>query len=265
MMNKQVCITTKKIKMFLTLMIILLVFIISEIYWTEGFENHQVIIPMLLPHPHNQTLEYESSLCSSPNIPITPPPHYNIHSPQKTIVTVLQLGRLGNLMYEYISVWAIAKTTGHEPYVPSCMIQELGNIFENITVPPLSSLAYCTTEKYPIQVQAHMIDHFNGSMLLPTYAQLPKYIAPLVSEVRQIFRFKEHIVVESQRLLHIASKGVKNVIYVGVHVRRTDYKRYLKLLYHASMVKSDFYLRQMNHLEKKYKPIMFVVVSDDPE
>jgi hypothetical protein len=64
-------------------------------------------------------------------------------------------------------------------------------------------------------------------MLLPDYAQLPKYIANLVREVRQIFHFKEYKVDESQRLLHIASKGVKNITYVGVHVRRTDYNTYL--------------------------------------
>jgi len=52
---------------------------------------------------------------------------------------------------------------------------------------------------------------------------------------------------------------------VGVHVRRTDYKEHLKLLYHASMVKPDFFLRQMDILQNKYKPIMFFVVSDDPE
>jgi galactoside 2-L-fucosyltransferase 1/2 len=145
------------------------------------------------------------------------------------------------------------------------MIQELGKIFQNLTVPPLSYLTHYTIEKYPIQVQADMIDHFNGSMLLPTYAQIPKYVAPLVSKVRQIFQFKDHIVEESQRILLSVSKGVKNITYVGVHVRRTDYNGHLKFLYLASMVKPDFFLRQMNVLRNKYKPIMFVVVSDDPE
>ena len=58
---------------------------------------------------------------------------------------------------------------------------------------------------------------------------------------------------------------MKNVTYVGVHVRRTDYKRLLKVLFDASMVKPDYFLRQMNVLRSKYKPVIFVVVSDDPE
>jgi hypothetical protein len=86
------------------------------------------------------------------------------------------------------------------------LIRELEKIFQNFTVLPLSYLAYYTIEKYPVQVQADMIDHFNGSMLLPTYAQLPKYIAPLVREVREMFQFKENVVNESQKILHTASK-----------------------------------------------------------
>jgi galactoside 2-L-fucosyltransferase 1/2 len=168
-------------------------------------------------------------------------------------------------MYEYISVWAIANKTGHEPYIPSCMIRELGKIFQNLTVPPLSYLAYCTIERYPVQIHADMIDHFNGSMLLPYFAQIPKYIAHLLSEVRKIFQFKKHIVDESQRILHISSKGVKNITYVGVHVRRTDYKIFLKLMYNAAAAKPGFFRRQMNLLRNKYKPIMFLVVSDDPK
>ena len=145
------------------------------------------------------------------------------------------------------------------------MIRELEKIFRNLPVPPLSYLVYCPVKKYPLSVTAEEVHHSHESILLPDYAQLPLYIAPLVSEVRQIFQFKEHIVDESQRLLRIASKGVKNITYVGVHVRRTDYGGHLKYLYNANVVKPDFFLRQMNRLRNKYKPIMFIVVSDDPE
>ena len=83
-----------------------MVFIILGLYWTVGFEKQQVIIytRMLPPHPHNQMLGYESSLCSSPNIPIKPPPFNNVRFPQKPIVIVKQLGPLGKQMWEYISV-----------------------------------------------------------------------------------------------------------------------------------------------------------------
>jgi galactoside 2-L-fucosyltransferase 1/2 len=69
-------------------------------------------------------------------------------------------------MYEYISVWAIAKTTGREPYIPSCMTQELGKIFRNLPVPALSYLAYCPVKKYPVSVTAEEVHHSHESILL---------------------------------------------------------------------------------------------------
>jgi len=79
------------------------------------------------------------------------------------------------------------------------------------------------------------------------------------------FHFKEHIVDEIQKLLHSAVRGMKNITYVGVHVRRTDYIGYLKSKFNATPVKPDYFVRQMNVFRNKYKPIMFAVVSDDPK
>jgi galactoside 2-L-fucosyltransferase 1/2 len=58
---------------------------------------------------------------------------------------------------------------------------------------------------------------------------------------------------------------MKNIKLIGVHVRSTDYIGYLKGKYIASPVKPDYFLRQMNVLSNKYKPVMFVVVSDNHE
>ncbi|GFG35184.1 hypothetical protein Cfor_12757 [Coptotermes formosanus] len=242
-----------------------MVFFMVAKYWTADFDKQQADTYILSPYPQKQILDYEYTLCSSPNIPIKPPPGSNIRCPRKPIVTVRQLGRLGNQMWEYVSVWAAAKKTGREPYVPSCLIQELGKIFRNLTVPPISYLAYCPVVEYPVTVTGDTLDHSNGSILLQNYIQLPTYIAPLLHEIQLMFQFKESIVEESQRLLHIASRGVNNITYVGVHVRRTDYIAYLKRKFHASAVEPDYFLRQMNICRNKYKPVMFVVVSDDPK
>jgi hypothetical protein len=95
----------------------MLVFITAINYWTQDFDTQQAIHRTLSPYPQNEMLVLESNLCSSPNIPIKLPPHNNIHCPQKPTVRVKQLGRLGNQMWEYISVWAAAKKTGSEPFL----------------------------------------------------------------------------------------------------------------------------------------------------
>ena len=127
----------------------------------------------------------------------------------------------------------------------------------------MSYLAYCTVQEQPVAVTVDKLHHSNGSIILPNYIQLPTYIAPLLSEIRNIFQFKKHIIDESQKLLHSAARGIKNITYVGVHVRRTDCIGYLKRKFNATAVKPDYFLRQMNVFRNKYKPIMFVVVSDD--
>ena len=129
------CILTKNTMLFLKVLLLMLVFITAVSYWTQDFDNQQSISRTFFPHPKNEVLIFESTLCSSPNIPIKPTTNNNIRCPQKPIVTVKQLGRLGNQMWEYISFWAVAKKTGREPYVPSCMIRELEKIFLNLPVP----------------------------------------------------------------------------------------------------------------------------------
>ena len=243
----------------------MLVFFTALSYWTQDFDNQQAILRTLSPSPQNEMLVIESIMCSSPNIPIKPPPNNNIRCPQKPIVTVKQLGQLGNQIYEYISVWAIAKKTGREPYVPSCMIQELGKMFRNLPVPPLSYLAYCPLPEHLVAATVGNLDHSSGNIILPNYIQQPKYIAPLLGEIRQIFQFNEHIIDESQKLLHSASRGMENITYVGVHVRRTDFVQYLKWRFNTSLVTPDYFLKQMNVFRNKYKPIIFVVLSDDPQ
>lgn len=47
-------------------------------------------------------------------------PKHKVHQicPRDGIVTVYQGGRLGNQMFEYAGVWAVARRTGLDPYVP---------------------------------------------------------------------------------------------------------------------------------------------------
>ena len=145
--------------------------------WTENVDTHQAIPPRLSPHPRNEVLVFVSTICLSSNIPIKPPPNNSIHYPQKPIVTVHQLGRVGNQMWDYISVWASAKKTGRELYVPSSLIKELEKIFCNLPVLPLSYLAWCPVQEHPVAVTVDKVDDTNRSIKLPNYIQLPTYIA----------------------------------------------------------------------------------------
>lgn len=51
--------------------------------------------------------------------------------------------------------------------------------------------------------------------------------------------------------------------FVGVHVRRTDYISYLWRTRHASLADESYYKQAMNYFRAKYKPVLFIIVSDD--
>lgn len=78
------------------------------------------------PAPSRTIGDFEQSLCSA-----------NLRRrrvwqrkrcPQDGVVTVMQGGRLGNQLWEYASVWALARRTGLEPYVPRCIKHRLDQV-----------------------------------------------------------------------------------------------------------------------------------------
>eukprot|EP00095_Tigriopus_kingsejongensis_P011073 maker-scaffold23_size669530-snap-gene-5.22 protein:Tk11073 transcript:maker-scaffold23_size669530-snap-gene-5.22-mRNA-1 annotation:"hypothetical protein DAPPUDRAFT_307215" len=66
------------------------------------------------------------------------------------------------------------------------------------------------------------------------------------------------------RTKFLASRpGVSNVIFAGVHARRTDYTEYIAK-HKGSPVSKKFFIHAMDILRKKMGPsIVFVAVSDD--
>lgn len=191
-------------------------------------------------------------------------PTNNRKCPQKPIVTVRQIGRLGNQMWEYASVWLVSKSTGREPFVPICIKHELEEVFNNITLPSLSEIAHCDI-KNPISVTHETVLTEKGNILLPNYAQMVHHVMHSLKEVLKMFTFRKKYLMKSKKILRKASKGIENCTYVSVHVRRTDYEVHLMLKNNMSLLTRDFYLRHMTYFRRKYGNVRFMVLSDDIE
>ena len=62
-------------------------------------------------------------------------------------------------------------------------------------------------------------------------------------------------------------KFQKEIVYVSVHVRRTDYIKLLKNLYAGHVVSSRYFAEAMNMFRRKYNTntteVLFVMASDD--
>lgn len=51
------------------------------------------------------------------------------------------------MIWEYASIWAVAKETGLEPYVPKCIMKALLEIFEKPSLLTMENIANCPVSK----------------------------------------------------------------------------------------------------------------------
>ncbi|KAJ3627626.1 hypothetical protein MTP99_014989 [Tenebrio molitor] len=213
-------------------------------------------------NPSKTFTDFEQSLCTS-NIKHKKS-WKRANCPQYGIVTIMQGGRLGNQMWEYASVWALARRTGLEPYVPRCIRLKLDQVFESLTVPTFEEISHCPVEIGRFVKSLDAWNFTNQSIILPRYSIQPELVITWVQDIVQEFSIKKKLLDKSQQILHLASKNRTNRVFVGVHVRRTDYIGYLMRKHAVNPANATFFRTAMRHFEAKYPDVVFVMVSDDP-
>ncbi|KAK6635938.1 hypothetical protein RUM44_001192 [Polyplax serrata] len=207
--------------------------------------------------------DYEQSLCSSNFKPLRP--QFRRKCPKDGIVTVSQGGRLGNQMWEYASVWAVARRTGLEPFVPGCLLRALEEVFSDLTVSNLGYISHCRIDWQDVVPSPDQWTRLNQSIVLPRFVVLPETVLTWIGDIRQEFRFKRTLADNADKILQEVAQNRLNLTYVGVHVRRTDYIYYLWRTRHASAADIEFFSQAMNYFRSKYRNTVFIVVSDDPD
>lgn len=208
-------------------------------------------------------LDFGKSLCTS-NYKYRKVPKRSL-CPQYGIVTIMQGGRLGNQMWEYASVWALARRTGLEPYVPRCIKLKLDQVFDSLSVPTFDEIAHCPVDMSRFVKSLDSWNYTNQSIVLPRFSIQPDLVLMWVQDIIQEFTFKKRFVDKSQRILRHAGRRFKSDTFVGIHIRRSDYILYLWRKYTVRPAEDAFYFRAMAHFEAKYANVLFVAVSDDPK
>lgn len=110
--------------------------------------------------------------------------------------------------------------------------------------------------------------HTNQSIVLPQYYQELEVLYPWLQDIRSEFTLKTEFTQYAQQILHRAKRKSKksnfNLTYVGVHVRRDDYGAHLSK-FSLKLVGAEYFFTAMQYFENKYKNVLFMVLSDDPE
>ncbi|XP_018335838.1 galactoside 2-alpha-L-fucosyltransferase 2-like [Agrilus planipennis] len=227
---------------------------------------HVFLFPLYISPSHTLTksfVDLEQSLCTN-NILKYRKEWARQQCPLYGIVTTMQGGRLGNQMWEYASVWAVARRTGLEPYVPRCIRVRLDQVFESLSVPTLEEIAHCPVD---MTFFVNSLDAWNftrQSIILPRYSLQPDIVLSWVQDIISEFTFKKKLFNKSQQILQRAAKNISHPVFVGVHVRRTDYIGYLWRKHTVQPASFKFYYAAMKYYNQKYKNVVFIVVSDEP-
>lgn len=149
-------------------------------------------------------------------------------SPQlKGMWTINAIGRLGNQMGEYATLYALARMNGRPAFIPPEMHSTLAPIFR-ITLPVLHA---STARRIPWQ-NYHLNDwmeeryrHIPGEYVrLTGYPCSWTFYHHLRTEILREFTLHNHVREEAQDFLRgLRVNGSRPSTYVGVHVRRGDY------------------------------------------
>jgi galactoside 2-L-fucosyltransferase 1/2 len=196
--------------------------------------------------------------------------------PKGPIVAAEDGGRLGNKAWEYAAVWSLSKLLNRPGYVPSSMLNYLSHIFQNLTLKTLDSISHCNLnftkplKRYqltPLQTLPHKYGDQN--LLLHKWMLLPEPVIKYRDQLRKEFKFLPillKLVQNTYNNIKLNNK-YKNITYIGVHVRRTDFKTWLPLKYNTNLINAKYFLEAMAWFRKKInsRSLLFLIISDDPD
>uniref|UniRef100_A0A8D2LIM6 L-Fucosyltransferase n=1 Tax=Varanus komodoensis TaxID=61221 RepID=A0A8D2LIM6_VARKO len=181
------------------------------------------------------------------------------------IWTVNSIGRLGNQMGEYATLYALAKLNGHQAYILPGMHRYLSPIFQ-ITLPVLPEEMMGKIRWKNINLHDWMSQdycHIKGTYVMLTgYPCSYTFYHHIRHEILKEFTFHDHIKEEANQYLLGLRQEHQEVTYVGVHVRRGDYVRVMPNTWKGVVADRGYLEKAMNYFRKKYQNPIFVVTSN---
>ena len=179
-------------------------------------------------------------------------------------------GRLGNLMFQYASLFGIAKRKNRSAVVNRRRYNALFDTFINLTIPRGTLPERCAKgAKVAFGVYNRKVEELpDSNVTLGGFFQSWKYFAGYESEIRQQFVFKVSILTEARDYLKNISMTYKvsaangNLTFVGIHVRRGDLLSE-KLVKRHRVASKSYLVKAMNAFRRNFTRVHFVVCSDD--
>ena len=200
------------------------------------------------------------------------------------LMTFSGYGRLGNQMFRYASVYALAKSSGHVLLLPRSHEDLLSNFNLDITCVHPNDINVTGWHR------AHVMDYneaiYDSLRHLPRHKHVYisgyffswKFFIMYENDIRRQFQFKKIVQSAALDMLQRITQSkcsklnglfgspchLSSPTYVGVHLRRPDKRRYIASnSTHLSAVTLAYVIRAMAHVCTRHKNIVFVICGND--
>ncbi|XP_048372678.1 galactoside alpha-(1,2)-fucosyltransferase 2-like [Sphaerodactylus townsendi] len=179
--------------------------------------------------------------------------------------TVNSIGRLGNQMGEYATLYALAKLNGHQAFILPGMHHYLASIFQ-ITLPVIHSEMEGKIPWRNYYLNDWMSEeyrHIEGKYVkLTGYPCSYTFYHHIRQEILQEFTFHDYLKKDANTKLLQMRGQRETVTYVGIHVRRGDYVHKMPNIWKGVVADKGYLEKAMDYFREKYHDAVFVVVSN---
>nr|XP_044990486.1 galactoside 2-alpha-L-fucosyltransferase Sec1-like isoform X1 [Jaculus jaculus] len=221
-----------------------------------------VFMVSVIFHCHQRLALVPSPWASSARVVLAPK-----HLPQEGMFTINAIGRLGNQMGEYATLFALARMNGRPAFIPASMHSTLAPIFR-ISLPVLHSSMASRIPWKNYHLNDWMEERY--SHIPGRYVRLTGYPCSwtfyhhLRPEILREFSLHDHVREEAQAFLRgLRINGSKPVTFVGVHVRRGDYVHVMPNVWKGVVADRGYLEKALDWFRARYSSPVFVVTSND--
>jgi galactoside 2-L-fucosyltransferase 1/2 len=176
----------------------------------------------------------------------------NTHNRTSGTIFHTYRGRLGNHLFQFAAITAIAKNNGMNTCIREVETLELASFFHGVGAgSSCDAMQPWRFVREDGSCQWQIFELHHQDTLLEGYFQSYKYIDP---DMRKTLRFKSLLMSHARVFL----QNFPERVLVGIHVRRYESP-------HLKTPSRAYFENAMEYFEKRYTNVGFVVISDDPD
>ena len=199
---------------------------------------------------------------------VRPPENRTQCPPPGRLLSINSAGRLGNVMSEYATLLAAGRALRRPAWLLPKMARALAAWFEPPSLPVLPA-AGCPINWKVITTQGLLEEPSDSGrdLIIGGFPHDVPLFHPQREQLLRDFTFREGLRARAnRRLVELARQAnLSSPTFIGVHVRRTDYKVWLSRSVDGQVVGAAYLRRAVALMRRRHRSAVFVVTSDDLE